>query len=297
MMTKKQDRKLLYEMMRKNREKVSFLDKLKRVKFVKSRSMRSEPGKNPFDSEDKQEEEPKVTESDTARPQEEHEPFFKAPVSKRVRRVSRSNTYYKWTAFSVLVGFIIVMVIVKVTRQDGGEEAEMRPDSLIEDSREDGGIDAEDESFEAINRRSEPLYKDTEATQAGRTTGSAAEQAGTGGQAVSSASDEPVQDILTRSVGDHIVVIVQYFKREDLIPVKKYFDNYGIETKIVQRGSNYFLVTANKYLSPYKTGSNSKEVMKRIKEIGGRYEAPAGYEPFAQTPFQDAYWMNVSELQ
>jgi len=79
-----------------------------------------------------------------------------------------------------------------------------------------------------------------------------------------------------------------YRRRDDLAPVQKYFAANGLPMQIVERGSYYFRVTATRY---YGFGENSDGAvaLQRIKEIGARYEAPAGYESFRPNLFQDAY--------
>ncbi len=95
--------------------------------------------------------------------------------------------------------------------------------------------------------------------------------------------------------GDNRIVITQYPNRADLVPVKQYFSNAGIETEIVRMSDRYFLLTKNYYENPSKPGTNGFEAKEKIKEIGADYEAPQGYETFGKTPFQDVYGMKFEK--
>ncbi|MBE0538036.1 MAG: hypothetical protein IH624_20430 [Phycisphaerae bacterium] len=90
------------------------------------------------------------------------------------------------------------------------------------------------------------------------------------------------------AAGDYMIVVQNYKRRDDLAPVQKYFAANGVQTEIVERGSYFFLVTTTLY---YGFGENSDGAvaLQRIKEIGARYEAPAGYESFRPNLFRDAY--------
>lgn len=91
------------------------------------------------------------------------------------------------------------------------------------------------------------------------------------------------------SAGDHWIVIVQYPVYADLVPVKKHFAKYGIETEIQKREKAYFLVTRDRYQSPKRQGADGFAARQRIVAVGARYKAPAQYESFAPNLFSDAY--------
>lgn len=93
--------------------------------------------------------------------------------------------------------------------------------------------------------------------------------------------------------GDHVIVIATYKRGEDLVPVKEYFDQNGIETQIQERSDYYFLVTKDKFQSPRRAGTNGYSALQRIRQVGVDYEAPQGYESFAPNLFQDAYGMKI----
>jgi len=95
--------------------------------------------------------------------------------------------------------------------------------------------------------------------------------------------------------GDHIIRLVQYQRKADLVPVKEYFASHGIETEITQQGRWYFLVTKNRYQNPEKPGTDGYKVKQRIIELGAGYKAPDGYESFAPNFFRDAYGKKVQE--
>ncbi len=87
--------------------------------------------------------------------------------------------------------------------------------------------------------------------------------------------------------GSNHIVIMQYHSRTDLEPVKKYFDDNGIETEIEQRGDLYFLVTKkDTYNNPNKEGTDGFAAKEKIKQIGTGYEAPPGFQKFV---FKDPY--------
>ena len=95
---------------------------------------------------------------------------------------------------------------------------------------------------------------------------------------------------------DNIIVIVQYQKYKDLVPVQKHFADYGVETKIISIGKKYFLITKDKFNS-FKTGTPGQRTLEQIREIGPRYKgrAPQGYEAFAPNYFTDAYPMKIEQ--
>jgi len=103
---------------------------------------------------------------------------------------------------------------------------------------------------------------------------------------VSSSAEEaePVQP-----KGNNNIVITQYPRRIDLVPVQKYFAQNGIETEIVKVNDSYFLRTVEKYENPGRLGTDGYEAKQRIIELGAVYKAPTGYETFGTKPFQDAY--------
>ncbi len=92
---------------------------------------------------------------------------------------------------------------------------------------------------------------------------------------------------------DHIIVIATYANREHLVPVQAHFENNGIKTEIMRRGSYYLLVTKDRFDSPLKPGTDGYQMLNKIKSVGTQYKAPDGFENFGRTPFQDAYGMKV----
>jgi hypothetical protein len=112
--------------------------------------------------------------------------------------------------------------------------------------------------------------------------------------------------------GDHWIVLAQYQKREDLVPVVEYFGQQGIELGIVSldrarqffaenklnvgvlpSGSGYLLVTKNAYNNPAKEGTDGYKMKQKIIEAGKGYKAPPGNESFAPNYFGDAYPMKI----
>ena len=97
----------------------------------------------------------------------------------------------------------------------------------------------------------------------------------------------------TQSIGDHVIVLVEYETRAQLVPVQEHFAKHGINTEIVIEKGRYFLQTKDRYESTQTPGGEGYEVKKKIAEVGAKYRAPAGYETFAPNFFSDAYGKKV----
>lgn len=109
----------------------------------------------------------------------------------------------------------------------------------------------------------------------------------------SSETIKPAELKPTEAKGDHVIVIVQYQSRADLVPVQQYFAESGIETEIVQQAGWYFLLTKNRYDNPTTPGTDGYKIRRQIIDLGPKYKAPRGYETFATTFFRDAYGKKV----
>jgi hypothetical protein len=108
-----------------------------------------------------------------------------------------------------------------------------------------------------------------------------------------------------------VIVLAQYAKWEDLVPVRDYFKQQGIDTKIygVQdlrqyltsqginagglEGNGYILATSSYYGNPQNQGTDGYAALQKIRELGRGYKAPAGKESFAPRYFSDAYGRKV----
>ncbi len=110
--------------------------------------------------------------------------------------------------------------------------------------------------------------------------------------------DDKIEDA-TVIQGTNVIVIQAYKQRRDLEPVKEYFEKNGIETEIVQRGSFFFLRTAQLYhrcsvsRNSFNPDYDGDVAMKKIRRVGAIYRAPPGYESFRPNLFQDAYGEKV----
>jgi hypothetical protein len=111
--------------------------------------------------------------------------------------------------------------------------------------------------------------------------------------------------------GDHVIVLAQYARQEDLVPVKEYFRQHNINTEILavdklrdylaQQGINTgvlgnrggYMLVAPYYNNPENPGTDGYAVKQKIKELGRGYKAPSGMESFAPKYFSDAYGMKV----
>ncbi len=94
-------------------------------------------------------------------------------------------------------------------------------------------------------------------------------------------------------IGDHTIVIMTYSRRADLEPAKDFFEEKGIETRIEKRGDYFFLLTADRFMSPKRSGTDGYYALRKIKQIGAEYKAPPDFETFGERPFQDAYGMKI----
>jgi len=95
--------------------------------------------------------------------------------------------------------------------------------------------------------------------------------------------------------GDHVVVLVEYGRLADLVPVQQHFSEHGIGTEIMQQGGRYLLVTKKLYENPEKQGTDGYVAKQEIIRVGRLYKgrAPEGYETFAPNYFGDAYGRKV----
>jgi hypothetical protein len=109
-----------------------------------------------------------------------------------------------------------------------------------------------------------------------------------------SPDDKQKQTTLT-SKGNNRIVIQTYAVRADLEPVKKYFAQFGIETRIIPINNGWFLVTEQKYENPRNPGTDGFLARQKIVELGAKYKAPPGYETFAPNLFKGAYGMKFED--
>jgi len=112
--------------------------------------------------------------------------------------------------------------------------------------------------------------------------------------------------------GDHVIVLAQYPKRDDLLAAKEYFDQKGVPTDVIEiavlreyltrqrmnvnvlgNAEGFILVTSTYYTNPKSQGSDGYKALQKIIELGRGYKAPAGREPFAPKYFSDAYPMKI----
>lgn len=95
--------------------------------------------------------------------------------------------------------------------------------------------------------------------------------------------------------GNNRIVIQTFPRRTHLEPVKQYFARFGIETELRKIDNWWFLVTQDKYENPKRQGTDGYSAKQRIIELGAKYKAPEGYEPFGPKPFYDAYGMRFDD--
>jgi hypothetical protein len=92
--------------------------------------------------------------------------------------------------------------------------------------------------------------------------------------------------------GKNVIVIVEYDRKRDLIPVQEHYRFYGIETEIVSSNGRYFLWTKERYDS-FAPGTPGARDLQKVINVGARYKAEADYERFGTQPFDDAYGKKV----
>jgi hypothetical protein len=98
------------------------------------------------------------------------------------------------------------------------------------------------------------------------------------------------------STGNNRIVIQTYDKRADLEMVQYHFAEGGIETEIRQIGDTFYLLTVNKYeKDPTIKGTDGYAALQKIIELGAKYKAPPGFEPFGAKSFETAYGLKLND--
>lgn len=112
---------------------------------------------------------------------------------------------------------------------------------------------------------------------------------------VSTQAIDPVLDVMASPpsipTGDHVIVMAHYHTREQLIPVKQFFLDNGIETVIEKSGRQYVLMTKEKYMNPNKRDNDGHAAILKLKEVGKLYKPPTGCLPFK---FDDIYGKKIN---
>jgi hypothetical protein len=112
---------------------------------------------------------------------------------------------------------------------------------------------------------------------------------------------------------DNWIVVAKHKQKEELEPVKEYFDKNDIELTIVPladarkeftdrglnvaalpRGDGFLLVSAL-CSNPKSPGTDGYAMWQKIVELGKKYKAPPGRETFAPNYFQDVYGMKITK--
>jgi hypothetical protein len=123
------------------------------------------------------------------------------------------------------------------------------------------------------------------------------------------------QDVAAAAVqGDHWIVLAQYRRQEDFVPVvrhfaengirlgvasladlRQYFAANGLNAGVLPSGDGFLLVTADAFGNPKIAGTDGHKMKQKIAEVGAKYKgkAPAGLERFAPNYFSDAYGMKI----
>jgi len=106
---------------------------------------------------------------------------------------------------------------------------------------------------------------------------------------------DEVKPTLPKSTGNNVIVVQQWGAREDLVPVRAHFAEYGIDTEIVMENGRYFLQTKTRYNNPGKPGTDGNKALQEIIRVGAKYKgkAPPNFVTFAPNFFSDAYGKKV----
>ena len=98
-----------------------------------------------------------------------------------------------------------------------------------------------------------------------------------------------------KSTGNNVIVVQEWGAREDLLPVRAHFAEYGIDTEIVLENGRYFLQTKTRYDNPGTPGTDGYKALQEIIKVGAKYKgkAPPNFETFATNFFSDAYGKKV----
>lgn len=101
---------------------------------------------------------------------------------------------------------------------------------------------------------------------------------------------------IVSATGNNRIVIQTYRAKADLEPVQTYFGQCGIETEIIPIDNQWILVTTAKYEEkPEKPGTDGYVALQNIIELGAKYKAPPGHEPFGAKSFETAYGMKFND--
>ena len=117
---------------------------------------------------------------------------------------------------------------------------------------------------------------------------------------------------VARAPGDNVIVLGRHAVKTQLEPVRDYFRDHGVDTRILSyerlrthfaqneldasrlpKGDGFMLVTYKLYDNPDREGTNGNAAKQKIVELGRGYRAPRGYESFAANYFSDAYGMKI----
>ena len=101
---------------------------------------------------------------------------------------------------------------------------------------------------------------------------------------------------IVSATGNNRIVIQTYRAKADLEPVQTYFGQCGIETEIIPIDNKWILVTKAKYEEkPESPGTDGYVALQNIIELGAKYKAPPGHEPFGAKSFETAYGMKFND--
>ncbi len=230
------------------------------------------------------------------RPVERHESPVKASPTQTWLRpkavqfnAGRIEISLPWQ-LGVVIGLLVIVAVLVIYRLGQiDQRARYQPNETL---RPDAAV----ESIRPQGSRQTPATTDSTETPRG--------------QENAAQNDTAVSAIGGKS--DHVIVLAQFPKREDLEPVQAFFEKHGISTtihsfatlrtyfetkeylnaKVVPKGEG-FMLASGLVENPETSGTNGYELKQKIIELGAQYKAPKGLESFARHHFSDAYGMKV----
>lgn len=105
---------------------------------------------------------------------------------------------------------------------------------------------------------------------------------------------DPVLDVKASlpavSAGDHVIVLAHYRSRDQLLALQGYFRQNGFDTIIEKSGTQYVLITRDRFMNPNRPGNDGYAARQKLIEIGNKYVPEKGYLPFT---FDDIYGKKI----
>lgn len=174
-------------------------------------------------------------------------------------------------AIALMLGFVLVILASYRLGQGSMSRPQVAGESQIKPLK----VDQEDTTQQTAARIMEP----------------AAPRVGVEREVVVPPDEKEVEP--AKPTGSNTIVLAQLETATDFAPVQEHFAKYGIELEVVKEDGRYFLQTKELYDNTATPGTDGHEALRKIIEVGAKYEAPAGFDSFATHLFSDAYGKKV----